>query len=122
MINHFYKYCWHDTEVEKIEISSNQITVIIKHDDYENPIKILCNEVVGLTDLCMWEDVIVYDAKLEYVNSELTSFLLKVKDAHPTDGDFYNNQPMKNGLLCLSIELVNHIAFHIYCYEVKIYE
>ena len=122
MIDQFHKYCWHDADIEKIEISSNQISIMINHDDYENSIKILCNDVVGLTDLCMWEDTIIYDAKLEYVNSELPSFLLKIRDAHPTDGEFYNNQPIKNTLLRLSIELSNRIVFNIYCYEVKVYE
>jgi hypothetical protein len=70
----------------------------------------------------MWEDTIIYDAKLEYINSELPPFLLKVKSAHPTDGEFYNNQPIKNTLLRLSIELSNRIVFNIYCYEVKVYE
>ena len=122
MLSQFNKYRWHDTDIERIEISSNQITVLINNDDYENSITILCNEVVGLTDLCMWEDTIIYDAKLEYVNSELSPFLLKVKDSHPINGGFYNNQPIKDNLLCLSIELVNNIVFSIYCYEVKIYE
>ena len=122
MLSQFNKYRWHDTVIEKIEISSNQITVLINNDDYENSITILCNEVVGLTDLCMWEDTIIYDAKLEYVKSELSPFLLKVKDSHPINGDFYNNQPIRDNLLCLSIELVNNIVFSIYCYEVKIYE
>ena len=122
MIHQFYNYDWHDADIEKIEISSNQISIKINLDDYENSIKILCNDVVGLTDLCMWEDTMIYDAKLEYVNRELPPFLLKIKDSHPLDGAFYNNQPIKNNLLCLSIQLVNHIIFHIYCYEVEIYE
>ena len=122
MIDQFHKYCWHDADIEKIEISSNQISIMINHDDYGNSIKILCNDVVGLTDLCMWEDTIIYDAKLEYVNNELPHFLQKVKDSYPLDGKLYNNQPIKNNLLCLSIQLVNNIVFTIYCYEVEIYE
>ena len=50
MINQFLQYSWHDADIEKIEISSNQITMIVQHDDYENPIKIICNDVVG--DVC----------------------------------------------------------------------
>ena len=122
MINQFYKYCWHDADIEKIEISSNQITITIQNDDYENSLKILCNNVVGLTNLCMWEDTMINKATLEYVNHELTPFLQKIKETHPLDGEFYNNQPIKNNLLCLSIKLVNDIVFNIYCYDVKVYE
>ena len=122
MINHFSEYCWHDAVVEKIEISSNQISIVIQHDDYEKLIKILCNDVVGLTNLCMWEDSIISDATLEYVNGELSPFLQEVKDAHLIPGELYNNQPIRNDLLCLSITLVNDIAFSIYCYDVEICE
>ena len=122
MINDFFKYCLHDGDIEKIEISSNSISIIIQHDDYEKSIKILCNDVVGLTNLCMWEDTIINNATLEYVNGELSPFLQEVKDAHPLNGEFYDNQPIKNKLLCLSIALVNDIVFNIYCYSVEIYE
>ena len=122
MIDQFHKYCWHDADIEKIEISSNQIIIMINHDDYENSVKILCNQVVGLTDLCMWEDTIINDATLEYVKDELPPFLQKIRDAHPLNGEFYDNQPIKSNLLCLSITLVNDIVFNIYCYSVEIYE
>lgn len=122
MMNQFYKYCWHDAEIEKIEISSNRISIIIQHDDYENPIKMICNKVVGLTNLCMWEDTIINSATLEHVNNELTPFLHEIKKSHPLDGEFYNNQPIRNNLLCLSIKLVNDIVFNIYCYEIEICE
>ena len=122
MINDFFKYCWHDADVEKIEISSNSMSIIIQLYDYEKPIKLLCNDVVGLTNLCMWEDTIIYDANLEYINGELPPFLQEVKDAHPLNSEFYDNQPIRNNLLCLSIKLVNDIVFNIYCYNVDIYE
>jgi len=122
MIDQFHKYCWHDADIEKIEISSNQIIIMINHDDYENSVKILCNQVVGLTDLCMWEDTIINDATLEYVKGEPPFFLQKIRDAHPLNGEFYDNQPIKSNLLCLSITLVNDIVFNIYCYSVEIYE
>ena len=122
MIDQFHKYYWHDADIQKIEISSNQISITINHDDYENSIKILCNDVVGLTDLCMWEDTIISDATLEHAKDELPPFLQKIKDAHPLNGEFYDNQPIRSNLLCLSITLTNDIVFNIYCYSVEIYE
>ena len=122
MIDQFHKYCWHDADIENIEISSNQIIIMINHDDYENSVKILCNQVVGLTDLCMGEDTIINEVTLEYVKGELPPFLQKIRDAHPLNGEFYDNQPIKSNLLCLSITLVNDIVFNIYCYSVEIYE
>ena len=119
-MNDFFKYCWHDGDIEKIEISSNQIKISVLHDDYDNPITIFCHSVVGLTNLCMWEDTIINKATLEYVSNKLPAFLQWVQNAHPLEGGIYDNHPIKNNLLCLSIELVNNIAFNVYCYGVEI--
>ena len=56
MIDQFHTYCWHDADIEKIEISSNHISIMIDHDDYENSIKesisaveAMCCIITGLT-------------------------------------------------------------------------
>lgn len=116
----FYKYYWHDGDIEKVEIISNQIMIMVLLDDYPDPITIVCHKVVGLTDLCMWEDTIINDATLEIVNHELSPFLQQVKKAHLLEGSIYDNNPIMNDLLCLSIKLVNDIVFHIYCYDVEV--
>lgn len=119
-MNEFFKYCWHDGDIEKIEISSNQINLVILLDDYDNPITIICHDTVGLTNLCMWEDTIISNATLESVGDNLSPFLQEVKSAHQFVGDMYNTQPIKDGLLCLSIKLVNDVVFCIYCYNLEI--
>jgi len=43
-------------------------------------------------------------------------------NAYSYEESIYNNPPIKDNLLCLSVELVNDIAFHIYCYDVEIVE
>lgn len=120
VMNDFFKYCWHDGDIEKIEISSNQINIVILLDDYDNPITLICHDTVGLTDLCMWEDTIISNATLESVGGNLPPFLQEVKNAHQLVGDMYNNQPIRDDLLCLSIKLVNDIVFCIYCYNIEI--
>ena len=120
VMNNFFKYFWHDGVIEKIEISSNQINIVILLYDYDNPITIICHDTVGLTNLCMWEDTIISDATLESVGGNLTPFLQDVKSAHQLVGDLFNNQPIRDDLLCLSIKLVNDIVFCIYCYNVEI--
>lgn len=121
-MNDFFKYCWHDGDIEKIEISSNQINIVISLDDYDSPITIICLETVGLTNLCMWEDTIISDATLGSVSGNLPPFLREVGSAHQFVGDIYDNHPIRDDLLCLSIKLVNDIVFCIYCYKVEIAE
>ena len=115
MKHKFFTYSWHDAVIEKIEIIDNQITITICLDGYDEPIKVLCSDVVGLTDLCMWEDTIIFTATLEKVTKELPSFLQQVRNAH-------YEECVHPNLLCLSFQLTNDIAFHIYCYNVEIVE
>ena len=120
IMNNFFEYSWHDGDIDRIEISSNQISIVVLNDDNDKPVTIKCHDVVGLTNLCMWEDTIICNATLECVKGELPPFLQEVKNAHLLDEVGYNNQPIRNNLLCLSIKLVNDIVFNIYCYSVDI--
>ena len=83
-MNDFFKYYWHDGDIEKIEISSNQINIVILLEDYDNPITLICHDTVGLTGLCMWEDTIINNATLESVGSNIPPFSSRSKKCTPT--------------------------------------
>lgn len=119
-MNDFFSYCWHDGDIEKIQISSNQINIVVLLDDCVSPVTIACHDTVGLTNLCMWEDTIISKATLERVGDNLSPFLQEIKNAHRLVGEIYGNRPIRNDLLCLSIKLVNDVTFRIYCYNVEI--
>ena len=110
----FYKYDLHDACVEKIEINSNSTVLYVDADGLK--MKIICADTVGVTNICMWEDDIICNAKLSKVEEFSIPFLCEVKKAHGAG----NENPVKKGLLDLSVEFVNNIVMHIYCYNVEI--
>ena len=128
MNNNFYYYDFADGSIESINIDYDKVELSIALDVKEEwgipkskMIKVICSEVVGLTDLCMWEDTIIFGAELKELSDKDTPFLKKASDAYPTENtsQFFDNA-LKESLLDLAIEMSNHITFHIYCYDVRI--
>ncbi|MBQ8447645.1 MAG: hypothetical protein IJX27_01780 [Clostridia bacterium] len=117
MTKDFYKYDFHDAVIEKIEINCNETVLYIDMDGTKT--KIICRDTVGVTNLCMWEDDEIYDARLNKVEDFSLPFLENIKKSHPTYGEAGQN-PVRDGLFDLAVELANNIVFHIYCYSVDV--
>ena len=128
MNNNFYNYDFADGSIESINIDYDRVELSIDLDvtqqsgaPEKQPIKLICSEVVGLTDLCMWEDTIIFGAELKEISDKNTPFLAKVFGIYPIENTSqFFDKPLKEGLLDLAIEMANHITFHIYCYDVGI--
>ena len=63
MSNNFYNYDFADSSIESINIDYDKVELSIALDVTEQwgiperkIVKLICSEVVGLTDLCMWDD------------------------------------------------------------------
>ena len=128
MNNNFNYYDFADGSIESINIDYDKVELSIALDVKEQwgipkskMIKVVCSEVVGLTDLCMWEDTIIFGAELKELSDKDTPFLKKISGVYQTENtsQFFDN-PLKDSLLDLAIEMSNHITFHIYCYDVRI--
>lgn len=128
MKNNFYYYDFADSTIENININYDRVELSIALDVTEQPgtpesksVKLICTEVVGVTDLCMWEDTIIFGAELNEVSDKDTPFLEKVFGIYPIENTSqFFDKSLKENLLDLAIELSNHITFHIYCYDVRV--
>ena len=117
MTKDFYKYDLHDSVIEKIEINCNNTVLHIDCDGLK--LKITCRETVGIEGLCMWEDDVISGAWLGEAEDFELPFLKNIKNARPTYGKEEQN-PVRKGLLDLSVELANDTFFHVYCYCVDV--
>ena len=91
MVEDFCNYDFHDAVIEKIEINSNKTILHIDADGRK--VRIICNDTVGVTDICMWEDDIIFDVNLSRVKGVLNPFLQNIRKAHGSDS------PICEGLL-----------------------
>ena len=123
MNTNFYNYFLPDSSITSITIADGQVIICVYWDVFKKNIKIFCSDVVGVTNLCMWDDSIIGDnVSLDEAVVEKEPFLTQVFNAYPTESFYDGCKILKDHLLDLSIELVNGITFHIYCYEVWVDE
>lgn len=111
-----------DTTIENIFIEYNK-AVITTVDDYEKKrnYKITCTGLAGVTDLNIWDEMIIIGASLKPVGLE-NEFVKQCHDKYLWDYDTGNNRKLSNGLLLLSIELANNVVFKVYCQNVEVEE
>ncbi len=116
----FNDLSWHDSQINSINIQDDQIVIYVYQDALEKDCRIVCKEVVGITDLCMWDDSIISSAAATKLTDFSRDFLKSVLKAY---GHNYNSdeyKALRDGMIDVSVELVNGIVFHIYCYGVTV--
>lgn len=120
LADNFNQYDWHDSIIQKIEIRDSSVNLLISLDDANSTsVSVKCSAVVGITNICMWEDNIINCVNINTVSDFSNPFLSEIRANHPVyDNEI--NAPVRKGLLDLSITLANNITFHIYCYNVDI--
>lgn len=107
-----------DSSIDKIIIDYDKIVILVDGENGKHG-KIECTEVLGITNLSMWDDTHISNVKIDKLeNLENTDFLRKINEAY---GD-YPCKPIGTYLYDLAITLSNNITFHIYCYDVNITE
>lgn len=129
MRNSIYDYDWADSSIESIHIEYDKVDMMVSLDETFEPgvpvtknVKIICNDVVGITDLCMWDDTDVFSVKLNEVTDSGNTFLSKIYRAYGMERSSPTYKPLKEHLLDFAIELSNQITFHVYCYQVTVLE
>ncbi len=116
----FNSLSWHDSQINSINIQDDKIVISVYQDALQKDCRIVCKEVVGITDLCMWDDSIISSATATKVADFTCGFLKSVFDAY---GQNYNSdeyKALREDMIDISVELVNGIVFHIYCYGVTV--
>ncbi len=116
----FNELSWHDSQINEISIRDDEIIISVYQDVLEKDCRIVCKEAVGITDLCIWDDSIISSAAATKLTDLSRDFLKSVLKAY---GQNYNSdeyKALRDGMIDVSVELVNGIVFHIYCYGVTV--
>ncbi len=120
MILHLHDLLWSDSQINGIEIKDDRAVISVHHDLLRTDFRMVCEEVVGMTDLCMWDDSIISHVVDQYVTDFSSGFLKTVFDAYGQNFGSGEYKALREGLIDLSVGLVNGIEFHIYCYKVHV--
>lgn len=112
-------YIWGDSELKTIKIDYDNISLSIFNENANIDIDIMCLQCFGMTEMIIWDDVIidkisVYNAE----NHEIVSMLKRtfgtyIYDSEKTlDGIFYE----------LKISMISGFSFSIICKDIVVKE
>ena len=79
-----------------------------------------CSGLVGITNLCIWDDTTILNAGICVVENADNEFIRNIYTAYDADKD-YGGRTLNHGLLKLSVELSNHITFYLYCQKIDVF-
>ena len=105
---------WADSDIEKIEIEYDRMKLYVFNDTFQRNVCVICTGLIGLTNLCIWDDQIIDYAKAHQItDGERIPFMDMVYSAY--DKNFnYGERCLNDGVLDICISLINHIPFHVY--------
>lgn len=114
-------YFWPDSQIIKIVVEFNSARIYTWNDLLKQKIVIQCNGLVGMTNLCVWDDTIIKQMHACPVNMQEDLFIQTVLSKYLANYD-YGGRSLGNGISELRIILTNDIPFSVYCQEILVKE
>ena len=108
---------WIDSQLKKITIEFDKLDLFIECDS--GNYVITCTGLVGLTNLCIWDDTIVEDIWVSSVDSLSDDYMQKVYSHYNKNLD-YGGRVLGEEILVLSVFIINNITLKVYCQKVKV--
>ena len=113
---------WADSQLENIHIEYDEAILLIWNDAFNKRLFVRCTGLVGITNLCVWDDMTIFNACVIQVdNNNDDEYLKALYKAYDKTFD-YGGRKLNDGLLKLSVELTNHIRFSVYCLKIEVHE
>ncbi len=108
---------WIDSQLKKITIEYDKAELFIECDSV--CYVITCTGLVGLTNLCIWDDTIIENICVTSIDPLSDAYLQQVYSNY--DKDFnYGGRSLKEAKLVLSVALINNMTFNIYCQKIDV--
>lgn len=117
----FESYYWPDSQLIRIQIEYDHASIIVWNELLQQNLVIECCGLAGMTNLCIWDDTIIMDARLHSVCDNGNEFVCNLYAAYDKNYN-YGGRRLIDGLLELRIELANLISFSVYCQNVHVVE
>ena len=108
---------WIDSQLEKITIEYDKAELLVECDS--GNYVITCTGLIGLTDLCIWDDTIIENIYVKNADPSSDSYLQKVFSNYDKDFD-YAGRILGENILILSVSIVNNTVFNLYCKQISV--
>lgn len=115
----FNRIDWADSLIENIYIEYNHAKLLIWNDAYQRKMIVDCYGLAGITNLCIWDDLIISDVTVISASESNSQFIRNLFCAYDVNAD-YGGRLLSEGFVEIKIELENSIVFSIYCQKIDV--
>lgn len=110
---------WADSRIRKITIEYDCAKLHIFNDTFKQNMCVKCTGLIGLTNLCIWDDTeIDYADVRQVMPDEDTPFIKMLFSAYGKDLD-WDERRLDNGIIEMRIRLINYTTFSVYCQKIE---
>ena len=109
---------WHDSQIEKITIEYDKAELLVLADP-EGWYVITCTGLLGMTDLCIWDDMSLDNIQLELADKENDPYLQLVFSKYGKNYAVCEKDLTKD-IYILTAKVINNIPAKIYCQNIEV--
>ena len=109
---------WIDSQLKKLTIEYDKAEMLVECDF--GTYIITCTGLIGLTNLCIWDDTIIEDIYVRNADPSLDLYLQNVFSHYDKDFDYGNNRILGENILILSVSIINNTVFDLYCKQISV--
>ena len=118
MIIKYSEIFWGDSTVEEISIKRDEVRISIFNDVQQKKIHIVCSNCIGISELFLWDEVIIENVFVEAVISREHPMWQKIYELYGTESyDFEKN--LQEPFYQLKVVLINDLVFKVLCQKIK---
>lgn len=109
---------WGDSTIEKIGIKYDEVIISIFNDAMQKKIDIICSKCLGISEMLIWDEVIIENLFVEEVDSGEHPMW---KMAHEMYGieSFDSEKDISKPFYELKLVLINDFEIKVLCQEIE---
>ncbi len=118
MILEYNSIFWPDSYLESVTAKYESVRIIIHNSLLDKELYIECSKCAGITQMILWDEVIIDNVYLEEIPQGKHELLDKVKEIYPDENDDYGRKYLTDTFYELKIVLLGDISFSVICQSV----
>ncbi len=110
---------WGDSTIEQIGIKYDEVTISIFNDLLQKKIDIICSKCIGISEIFIWDEVVIENIFVEEVVSSEHPMWKKTFDLYGAES-YDSEKDILQPFYELKVVLINDLELKVLCQGIKI--
>lgn len=110
---------WGDSTIEEIAIKYDKLTISIFNDVLQKKIDIICSKCIGISEMFIWDEVIIENIFIEEVVSSKHPMWKKIYELYGTES-YDSEKDILKPFYELKVVLINDLEFKVLCQGIEL--